>query len=174
MFLLIAALLLTTGALAWAGCGSGTSSATGTGVVAGLDPLVAAAKLVKEAGDPETSVGGVTQIRNLKDTYEIEASDARVSGTNEVTINADLLADGSGTMWGSWVITNSKGTWVCDKWTGAIDVGTVNRFTYAEAKGTGEYEGLTLYMQQHFASGHMEMLPPSEGYALSGWIQKSE
>ena len=90
-------------------------------------------------------------------------------------------------MRGSWVLTNSNGTWVCDEWTGAVkDLGTtgsaIQTFIYAESKGTGEYDGLTLHMQWYFAgeAGPQPGLsshgygPNSYGYAISGWIQKAE
>jgi len=172
-YLLIAMFLLLTGALVWVGCGSDTASTEGTGVLAGLKPFVSAERILKETPGTETTVGDVTQTRGLVVSYEVEASDPRASGTIEVTVNADSAADGSGTMWGTSVLTNSEGTWVCDGWTGALDA-SGHRFTFIKATGTGEYEGLTLYQLGYFASGPTTMLPPSQGMAGSGWIQKTD
>lgn len=172
-YTLIAALLIATGALVWVGCGSDTSSSKGTGVLAGLNPFVSATKILKQTPGTEATAGDITQARGLAVSYQTEASDARASGAIEVTVNADLAVDGSGSMWGTYVLTNDRGTWVCDGWTGALDA-SGHRFTFIKAAGTGEYEGLTLYTLGYFDSGPTTMLPPSQGMAGSGWIQKSE
>jgi hypothetical protein len=171
--LLIAAFLFTSGTLVWAGCGGGLSSTEGQGVFAAISPYIATAGLLEEP-----AAGDVTK------TYAIEASDARVNGTLVMTIDADMATTGSPNVQGSWVLTNSKGTWVCDKWTGVDKVlattgSAIQRFIYAESKGTGEYEGLTLHMQWYYAGEigprpHRplnEYGPNSYGYAISGWIQ---
>jgi hypothetical protein len=172
-YTLIAALLIATGALVSVGCGGDTPSSKGTGVLAGLKPFVSATKILKQTPGTETTAGDITQTRGLVVSYQTEASDPRASGTLEVTVNADSALDGSATMWGTSVMTNEKGTWVCDGWTGALDA-SGHRFTFIEATGTGEYEGLTLYTLEYFASGPTTMLPPSQGMAGSGWIQESE
>jgi hypothetical protein len=172
-WLLITAFLFTSGALVWAGCGSDAAATEGQGVLAGTTPYVAAAGLYDES-----TPFGVTK------KYAVEASDARVSGTLEMTIDADTSTSGSPNLQGSWVITNGKGTWVCDQWTGvakdlAITGSAIQTFIYAESKGTGEYEGLTLHMQWYYAgeAGPRPGLSPhgygpnSYGYAISGWIQ---
>ncbi len=170
---LITAFLLLAGALAWAGCGDQASSTEGA-VLSGLEPFVGNAMYTGAQEATATVVGDVTEYRDGKLTATVEASDPRVSGTIEVTFNLDLRSDQSATLWGSSVITNDKGSWVCDKWTGAVSSGYVEQYVFNQAQGTGEYEGYTLRVLEHLYNIYEAMEPPSSRSAWTGWIEKME
>ena len=173
-YLLIAAFLLA-GALALMGCGETVSPQREAAALSGLEPFVGASMLAEQkSAGTETTVGDVTQIRGMVVVFQVEASDARASGTLEVTNNYDASTAGA-TSWGSSVLTNDKGTWVCDAWNGAATVSQGDRsYIFEVAKGTGGYEGLTKYSQMYFTQAPSTMMAPSKGIAVSGWIQKSE
>lgn len=166
--------LLLIGALSWAGCGGEKSSAADT-TLSGSEPWVAAFRLVHQKEGDMTASGAVVQVRGGVLTFEVEASDPRVSGTAEITVNVDQQRpELSGTLWGSCVLTNDRGTWVCDSWTGAASNGYKDQYTFSVMKGTGEYEGLVLYSQWHFQYVNYTMkMEPSEEAAASGWIDKA-
>jgi hypothetical protein len=172
----IAVLLIVTGALVWTGCGGDTASGGNAAILKGLEPYVAGAMLTQTKDGTETTVGGVTQDRNWTYVYQVEASDPRASGTLEVIMNADAPKSGGAHFWGTLVLTNIKGTWVCDNWDGAMTSIPSHTFTFSPCKGTGAYDGLALYMQWHMVENSAEMLPPSApgGTAVSGWIQKAQ
>lgn len=113
-----------------------------------------------------------TQTRNGTYSYDVEATDSRLSGIFDVVYNIDEPASGASTWWGSWKLTNDEGTWVCDSWRGACDpIG--HTFTAGVSRGTGAYEGLLAVWQWYWplGSGASGALPIS---AVSGWIQKAE
>lgn len=176
---LIACLLLA-GALAWGGCGDkGTTTTTEpAGVLSGIDPFIGATTLTDSTNPTQTTAGDITQLRNGKLTFTVVASDPRVAGTMESAFNIDVRADESATIWGSSVLTNDKGTWVCDKFTGSVTSGYALQFIYSEAKGTGEYEGLVSYTLQHMldplTNTDMKLEPPSAKASYLGWIQKAK
>jgi hypothetical protein len=117
--MLVFASLLLAGAITWAGCGGDDSSAQGS-FPSASEAFVASTDLGKpgQMGISDL-VDGVTQVRNATVSYEVKATDPRVSGTFDVVYSYDQTADGSGAMWGTWTVTNDKGTWVCDAWRGA-------------------------------------------------------
>ncbi len=175
----IAVLLIIMGALTWAGCGGEespgtTSSGSSAGITAGLEPFVAGAMLTDTKDGTETTVGDVTEDRDWTYVFQVEASDPRATGNLEVIFNADAPRSGGAKFWGTCVLTNSQGTWVCDGWNGAMTDVPTHQFTFSEYKGTGAYEGLAMYIQWHMIENSSEMLPPSSaaGTAVSGWIQK--
>jgi hypothetical protein len=157
------------------GCGDKTASGGSSAILSGLQPFVAGAMLKQTTDGTETTVDGVTQDRNWKYQFQVEASDPRVSGDLEVIFNADATPSGSyGKYWGTSVLSNSKGTWVCEGWNGALTTSPMHQFTFVASKGTGAYAGLELYIQWHMVENSPELLPPSApgGTAVSGWIQK--
>jgi hypothetical protein len=175
--LLVIAILLLAWTLTESGCGDKASSTTASAALSGLESFVGAAKLTESTPGTETTAGDVTQVRGVKAAFQVEASDPRASGTAEVTSNYDGRAGVSAQSWGSSVLTNSKGTWVCDAWTGAgaTDTGGKSHsFIFNVAKGTGDYEGLVMYVQWHFVEAVSVMVPPSQGIAISGWIEKAK
>jgi hypothetical protein len=171
----IAVLLIVAAALVWTGCGSNSSS-SGSAMLSGLEPLVGGAMLTKTTDGTETTVNRVTQDRDWTYVFEVEASDPRASGTLEVKFNADALQSMNARFWGTCTLTNSKGSWVCDGWNGAMTGTPQHQFTFSPFKGTGAYDGLALYLQWHMVETSTEMLPPSApgGSAVSGWIQKAQ
>ncbi len=173
-YLLIAGLLTMMGTLVWTGCGSDESATKGTGVLSGTQPFVASSMVNKEAEGTSTEVGDITQVRGATVEYAIEATDPRVAGTFAVTYNMDQIADGSGKMWGTWVDTNTDGTWVSDTWTG-YHAANVDTFVFGQSKGTGKYEGLVSYWLWHwnttYASSFQGNTP---AIAASGWIGKGD
>jgi hypothetical protein len=175
--LLITVCLLLAGALVWAGCGNTATPSEEAAGLSGLDPFVGATELTNSTDPTQTQVGDITQLRNGKLTFTVVASDPRVSGTMECAFNLDLRADESATIWANWVLTNDKGTWVCDNQAGSVTSGYAEQFLFSQAKGTGQYEGLVCYMQQHMldplTNTEMKMEPPSAKADLVGWIQKA-
>jgi hypothetical protein len=171
----IMVLLVAAGALAWAGCG-GKASTSNSAILSGLEPYVAGAMLTQTKDGTETTVDNVTQDRNWTYTFQVEASDPRAAGTLEVVFNADAPKSGGAHYWGTCVLTNTKGTWVCDSWDGAMTSLPAHQFTFSVYNGTGAYKGLALYMQWHMVQNSTQMLPPSAlgGAAVSGWIQKAQ
>jgi pyruvate,orthophosphate dikinase len=106
-------------------------------------------------------------------TYDVEATDARLAGIFDVVFNYDLAQDGSATMWGTWKLTNDKGTWVCDSWRGAFDPAG-NTFTVGRGEGTGSYEGLASYWQWYMPRGEVVSLKTLPFMWVSGWVEKAQ
>jgi hypothetical protein len=171
VYLGVAALLLVAGASFLAGCGGKTASSGDGGAVSGLQPFVAYAT-VAPGGNEGTStvVGEVTQWRDATALYKVEGSDQRVSGSFTVTYNVDTTADGNSKLWGNWVLTNDKGTWVCDGWSGAQDA-KGETYTFGISKGTGDYEGLITCWQWHWPLDNASFTVKLPLIAVSGWIQ---
>ena len=176
--LVLMAFLLLAGALVWSGCGdTGTTTTTGAaGALSGLEPFVANAYVTWTQNPIQTTVGDINQYRNGKLKSTIVASDPRVGGICEVTLNLDQRPDESADIWASWVLTNDKGTWVCDKQVGSTNTGYVDGSLFSQAKGTGEYEGLVSYWSQHFLGPDLlyALESPSAKSAIVGWIQKAK
>ena len=80
--------------------------------------------------------------RGAVDMYRVKVSDLRASGTLTVTVNQDQRGDGSADSWGSWVLKNAGGSWVCERWTGSVWKGGLGVFTYGVGEGRGAYAGL--------------------------------
>jgi hypothetical protein len=169
--ILMLGLLLLTGALAWAGCGSDESSAQGT-LLSRAQPFVASAAVGKQTEGATTKAGDVTQVRNATVSYKIEATDPRVAGTYDVLYNYDEAADGSGTMWATWTLTNDKGTWVCDAASAAFDA-KGHTFVFGLSKGSGAYEGLVSMWQWYWPLNTSSFSSALPFTAVSGWIQKA-
>jgi len=172
----VLALLLVVGALVLTGCGGKSpSTSSGNPALADTQPFVASATPGPATGGTTTEVGDVTQTRNATASYTIEATDPRCNGTFDVVYNMDEAADGTMTkFYGTWKVTNDKGTWVCDNWTGAQDALGVHTFTFGVSKGTGDYEGLVAVWQWYWplnASSFSTALPLM---AVSGWIDKAK
>jgi hypothetical protein len=170
-------LFILIGALVLMGCGSGSSStATGQSTAAVDSEPFAASALVGAREHLEgttTEVGDITQVRNGTATYDVEATDARLAGIFDVVFNYDLAQDGSATMWGTWKLTNDKGTWVCDSWRGAFDPAG-NTFTVGQGRGTGAYEGLASYWQWYMPRGELASLKTLPFMWVSGWVEKAQ
>ena len=173
-YLLVAALLLLAGALIWTGCGGGSPAASATGVLSGKQPFVASSQVMKNGTGTSTAVGDVTQVRGATVTYSVEGTDPRVTGTFVVTYDMDQIADGSGRMWGTWVDTNSEGTWVCDAWSGHHGA-SGETFVFGQSKGTGKYEGLVSHWLWYWNTSDASSSQGSKpGIAASGWIEKAQ
>jgi hypothetical protein len=172
----IALLLIVAAVLVWTGCGSSSSSGGSSAMLSGLEPFVGGAKLLETKDGTETTVNGAIQDRDWTYVFQVEASDPRASGTLEIKFNADAQQSMNARFWGTCTLTNSKGSWVCDGWNGAMTGTPQHQFTFAPYKGTGAYDGLALYIQWHMVETSAEMLPPSApgGTAVSGWIQKAK
>jgi hypothetical protein len=175
--LFLMAVLLLAWTLSGSGCGGTTQAAEVPAIVSGLDAFVGTAELSSSTEGTETTEGTVIHMRDIAAEFKIEATDPRAAGTAKITSNYDANGNVSVQSWGTSVLTNSKGTWVCDAWTGAgltDGSGSAHSFIYNVARGTGEYEGLTMYVQWHFTEAVSTMKPPSQGIAISGWIEKSK
>ncbi|HET6447396.1 MAG TPA: hypothetical protein VFI27_22770 [candidate division Zixibacteria bacterium] len=88
-------------------------------------------------------------VRDSVELFSFTATDLRVSGENEVTVNWNfkIMPEPvyvSGRMWGTFRLTNDGGYWD-GTWTGVRDA---NGFSYFHmvAHGGGGYEGLELKM----------------------------
>jgi hypothetical protein len=163
--------LLLIGALTWVGCGGGDSSAERS-QLSNSEAFVASATPGAQGEGTSTKAGDVTQVRNAMVSYTVEATDPRVAGTFDVIYNLDQAADGSGSMWGTWTVTNSKGTWVCDAMSGALDA-KGHTFVFGSAKGTGAYEGLVSLWQWYWPLNTSSFSAALPLVAVSGWIQKA-
>jgi hypothetical protein len=176
--LLLMAVLLLAWTLSNSGCGGTAQTAADVpAIVSGLEPFVGTAQLSSSTEGSETTEGTVTHMRDINAEFKVEATDPRASGSAKITSNYDANGNVSVQSWGTSVLTNGKGTWVCDAWTGAglTDAsGASHSFIYNVARGTGEYEGLTMYVQWHFTEAVTTMRTPSQGIAISGWIEKNK
>jgi hypothetical protein len=164
--------LLLIGALVWAGCGSSGSSAKGS-QLSNSQAFVASPAPGDQGDGTTTKVGDVTQVRNATVSYTVEATDPRVAGTFAVAYNLDQAADGSGTMWGTWTVTNNKGTWVSDAFSGALDA-KGHTFIFGSAKGTGAYASLVSLWQWYWPLNTSSFSAALPMIAVSGWIQKAQ
>ncbi len=180
ILILASSLLMAGAALTMAGCG-GDTSAEVLARVADAQPFVASAMVAPrpQAEATETLVGDVRQVRNGGASYDVEATDPRLSGTFDVVFNYDENADNSAQMWGTWTAANDKGAWVCDSFEGGFD-SAGHYFTVGIGKGTGDYEGLLSVWQWYWP---LSAISPNTGlpvdmrlpiFAVSGWIQKAE
>ncbi len=170
--ILVFASLLLVGSLAWAGCGSGDSGAKGS-QLSSSEAFVASAAPGEQGEGTSTQIGDVTQVRNATVSYTVEATDPRAAGTFDVVYNLDQAADGSGKMWGTWTVTNDKGTWVCNAMSGALDA-KGHTFVFGSAKGTGAYEGLVSLWQWYWPLNTSSFSAALPLIAVSGWIQKAQ
>ena len=172
MYVLIFAAVLLTRALAWAGCSGDNADSQSSTMLSASEAFVASARQVGVTPGTTTMKDDLSiESRDNTVSYKVEATDPRVAGTFNVSFNSDETHEGSGTMWGTWTITNDKGTWVCDGWRGAYDA-QGHTFTAGSATGTGDYEGLVSVWQWYWplGSGVGTALPV---FAVSGWIQKA-
>ncbi len=168
--------LLLAGALALTACGSGsanTGTSSGNPALAGAQPFVVSAIPRDDTGGTETKVGDVTQTRNGTASYDVEATDPRLSGTFDVVYNTDEASDGTLTkFYGTWKATNDKGTWECDNWSGAQD-SAGHLFTVGVGRGTGDYEGLVAVWQWYWPLNTSSFSTALPVLAVSGWVQKA-
>ncbi len=156
--ILIFASLLLIGSLVWTGCGGNSSTistSTANAVLADSIPFVASAIPANGTEGGMAQVGDITQTRNATSSYIVDATDPRLSGTFAVVYNTDQAPDGTMTrFFGNWKLTNDKGSWVCDSWTGAADAvvgpNSTHFFTVGVGKGTGAYEGLVSVWQWYW------------------------
>jgi hypothetical protein len=181
IYIPVLVLLLLVGAPVLAGCGNDNSTPTKSAAVSGSEPFVASAMVGPrdQLDGSTTKVGDVTQLRNATVSYDVEATDPRLTGIFDVVVNSDEAAGGTGTMWGTWKLTNDKGSWICDSWRGAFDQD--HTFTAGLSKGTGAYEGLVSLWQWYWP---LVAISPSTGLpdtsaglpvmAVSGWVQKAQ
>ncbi len=170
--ILIFGSFLLIGALVWAGCGGSSSSAKGS-ALSKSEAFVALPAPGEQAAGTEAKVGDVTQVRNATISYKVDASDPRVAGTYDVVYNLDQAADGSGSMWGTWKVTNDKGTWVCDSFSSALD-SKGHTFVFGSGKGTGAYEGLLSSWQWYWPLNTSSFSTTLPLIAMSGWVQKAQ
>jgi hypothetical protein len=178
----VAVLLLLCAALLWAGCGPGVVSTAEDGAIA-EDGAFIATVVYQDNTDgwacgiarTDADSGAVYNHQYITQAvdFQVEASDPRVSGDVEVTMQRDIYPDKHSELYGTWTLTNSRGTWVCDNWTAAHG-SDENEFGWIEASGTGEYEGLTLCAQWHLTCSPMAsgLGQGPQGFTMSGWIRK--
>jgi hypothetical protein len=170
--ILILVSLLLVGAVIWAGCGNSGSSAKGT-PLSKSEAFVASAAPGAQGDGTITHSGTVSQVRNATVSYKVDATDPRVVGTFDVVYNLDQAADGSGKMWGTWTVTNNKGTWVCEALSGSLD-SSGHTFVFGSAKGTGAYAGLVSLWQWYWPLNTSSFSASLPLIAVSGWIQKAQ
>jgi hypothetical protein len=102
---------------------------------------------VMDEGTLETDADGAQHSRDGTVTSRMVAGDPRVTATVVATWNSDrwgVYEDGALIQWGTATLTNENGTWECD-YTGAYASPVGDSIT-RWCRGTGDYEGLTLYM----------------------------
>jgi hypothetical protein len=118
-----------------------------------------------------------------KSVWKIIASDPRVSGTLTLTNKPTATREVARLLSSSGVLANDKGTWVADEANGVnipLADGHEHTLAFAVFQGTGEYQGLTLYEQNHTDNDvffiDSSVKPPSAdgAMAITGWIQKAE
>ncbi|HEX5147911.1 MAG TPA: hypothetical protein VFW02_02435 [Candidatus Limnocylindrales bacterium] len=116
-----------------------------TGIVIPVGPPITGQStncLVRSSGT-DTVVGEITATRGARLECIDVASDRRISGTTTVDINGDLLADGSGLLWGTQFTHNTGGAWQ-GFWLGTQDPGGTTHHVEALLHGSGDYAGLLL------------------------------
>lgn len=107
-------------------------------------------------------------VRDAVSRFAVVATDPRVTGIDVVVINWNFkLVDppvfATGPMRGTFVISNSGGTWE-GTWTGVRDENGYSYFHYV-GSGTGDYEGMKIFI-------YLERLTPdgSAPETMSGTI----
>lgn len=113
----------------------------------------------------DTVVGEITATRGARLECTDVTSDRRTSGTTTIDINQDLLADGSGLIWGTQFTHNTAGAWQ-GFWLGAQDPGGRSLHVEALLHGSGDYAGLLL---RQSVTGDDEA-----GYERMSWIVPSK
>ena len=154
-------------------------AATGPGV--GKTLLIATQNLTSHPESPgsrsetQTQVGTVVQDRGTAYVYDVAATDPRVTGKADAVDNADVRSDNSGEIWGTWILTNSDGTWT-GEYSGAVSASSAavpaGGYFRIDAKGTGAYNGLELHLLGRDALN--EGFEPGTDHVLAGWIQEAE
>jgi hypothetical protein len=89
--------------------------------------------------------GGRVLVRDAGNVCQETSADPRLSGTNTTTFNANLGADGTGPMWGTFSLaTAGGGLWV-GTWHGRLtSAGPVYR---AVGRGEGAHAGLLVFVE---------------------------
>jgi hypothetical protein len=106
------------------------------------------------------SGGKVLHLRGGNQVCELALSDARVSGTETITLNADLrFVEGgglAGPVWGTSILVSGDGYWDV-VWTGTIEAdGSMT--VRAVLEGHGPYEGLRGEYTAYRPAGQMSYL----------------
>ena len=129
-----------------AGCGEKAEDPA-SGLAAGKTLVVAQVTgYTPSAAATSTKVGDITKNRDQRITITVDASDDRLAGEAEMTVNNDVRDDGSSTGWGTFKFTNDGGTWEGD-WSGAGEAKVDgNIYILTRLTGAGDYEGLIAYL----------------------------
>ncbi len=166
------------------GCSTTTQTETAdmaTGLAGGKALLIATQNVVSHSEDSTetvtaTEVGTVTQRRDEPFILDQVASDSRATGSADVILQSDVRADGSGELWGTWVLTNDAGAWEGEMHsTMSASTAEVPNTQYLRitAKGTGAYEGLVLELQGS-SDDIISGFEPGTDIVVTGWIQQGE
>ena len=157
-----------------------TTATTQTGPAEGRTLLIATQNVVSHSEDStetevQTEVGTVTQRRDEPFILEQTASDIRATGNVNVILESDVRADGSGELWGTWVLSNGAGTWEGEMHStmsaSSADVPDT-QYLQIVATGTGAYEGLELVLQG--SGGEItEDFKPGTDIVATGWIEQA-
>jgi hypothetical protein len=108
-------------------------------------------------------------------TFIDTASDARVTGTVKADIHADPpRADGSTELWARYSLRNDGGRWTTGHLTGARGVDAGEHFVAASAEGSGDYDGLTYHVMNHFYEDPGGGLTPDSPIFVAGWIEAAD
>ena len=176
-----APLAITDSTLSVEDVGPASPGAAGTSAVGGLVPIVGTATL-EEVRSEGTSAHAdyldySTVINGRVCEYAVEMSQRQISGTLEITSDIEEREDSSADVSATWVLSNDDGTWRCDYWVGYLTADATEEFGFGSAVGTGDYEGLELYLQWHSAkaSGSASSATgAAESARLTGWIQSAD
>ena len=171
MLFISVALAVALGTVLVGGCGEKAEEA-GSGTAEGRTLIMFVCNANDEGiSDPvsTTKVGDVEQNRGQVIKYTQDASDDRLDGTGELTVNNDIRDDGSSTGWGTMQITNDGGTWQ-GSWNAASGAKLNGDIYFAtNLTGTGDYEGLicrALGIQGAVTLGL------DDNSAYTGWIEQ--
>lgn len=164
--------------------GGGATSATGTAgtfALSGLVPVAGTAVLQQVKSDGATIAAGdssfVERVTGQVQVFSLQTSQPEIGGALELTTDLYIRTDGSADVRGRWVLTNDRGTWLCDAWSGYRSADGAEEFGSGSAAGAGRYEGLTLYLQWHFqrvAGSTIPGMGSAESVSITGWVQSVE
>ena len=134
---------------------------------------------------PGTTPAGLTPVVGIMTTrragyeayswaWDLDQSDPRVNGRQDATIVEEGAArpDGSIDYGGAWTLTNADGAWDCSAFDGVRGPGAVEHFTYAVAKGSGAYAGLTFHTFFDFME--RRDIQPGDTFVVPGWIDERQ
>lgn len=124
-----------------------------------------------EPGSEQADAQGM-HVRQRVFTDRVQSSDAAFDGTNRVTIDADVDANGGGTLRGTFELSLSKGG---GAWTGGVEGRFEQGMVIAEgvARGSGSNDGAVLYIsyrQVKDAPAALKVEKPLAVFEMKGLI----